>query len=50
MNHTSNGEFATQADIGSEVGFVAKDVASRWQSEALQISRMLGALIKSLEQ
>ena len=46
----SIGEFATQADIGSEVGFVPKDVAVRWQSEALQISRMLGALIKSLEQ
>ena len=46
----SIGEFATQADIGSEVGFVPKDVADRWQSEALQISRMLGALIKSLEQ
>ncbi|QFT08607.1 hypothetical protein FIV04_01100 [Vibrio sp. THAF190c] len=46
----SIGEFATQADIGSEVGFVPKDVAARWQSEALQISRMLGALIKSLEQ
>ncbi|PTQ02317.1 MULTISPECIES: four helix bundle protein [Vibrio] len=46
----SIGEFATQADIGSEVGFVAKEVAARWQSEALHISRMLGALIKSLEQ
>ena len=46
----SIGEFATQADIGSEVGFVPKEVAARWQSEALQISRMLGALIKSLEQ
>ena len=46
----SIGEFATQADIGSEVEFVPKDVAVRWQSEALQISRMLGALIKSLEQ
>lgn len=46
----SIGEFATQADIGSEVGFVPKDVASTWQSEALHISRMLGALIKSLEE
>ena len=46
----SIGEFATQADIGTEVGFVHKDVAARWQSEAFHISRMLGALIKSLEQ
>ncbi|MEZ8577466.1 four helix bundle protein [Vibrio sp. J383] len=46
----SIGEFATQADIGSEVGFISKNVGEQWQSEALQISRMLGALIKSLEQ
>ena len=46
----SIGEFATQADIGVEVGFIPRDVGELWQSEALQISRMLGALIKSLEQ
>ena len=46
----SIGEFATQADIGSEVGFISKSVGEQWQSEAFQISRMLGALIKSLEQ
>ncbi|PTO96279.1 four helix bundle protein [Vibrio sp. 10N.286.48.B8] len=43
-------EFATQGDIGSEVGFISKSVGEQWQSEAFQISRMLGALIKSLEQ
>ncbi|ULN64481.1 four helix bundle protein [Vibrio gigantis] len=46
----SIGEFATQADIGSEVGFISKETGAQWQSEALHISRMLGALIKSLEQ
>lgn len=46
----SIGEFKTQADIGTEVGFIPKDIGLQWQDEANQISKMLGALIKKLQQ
>lgn len=44
----SCGEFKTQAMIAKDVGYISAEVCSHWQSEAEQISRMLGALMKTL--
>ncbi|MCW4152920.1 four helix bundle protein [Halomonas sp. 18H] len=44
----SCGEFATQALIGIEVGYVSELVGSQWRTEAMEISRMLGSLLKTL--
>ena len=45
----SIGEFKTQVDIGVEVGFLSREAGMRWMSEAEQISKMLGSLIKKLQ-
>jgi four helix bundle protein len=44
----SLGEFKTQADIGSEVGFIEKKHADFWMAESEKIARMIGALIKKI--
>jgi four helix bundle protein len=44
----SMGEFKTQADIGTEVGFIDKEKGLFWQKEAAEISKMLGSLLKKL--
>jgi four helix bundle protein len=44
----SMGEFKTQADIGTEVGFIDKEKGLFWQKEATEISKMLGSLLKKL--
>ncbi|CAH1552830.1 four helix bundle protein [Vibrio rotiferianus] len=44
----SVGEFKTQADIGSAVGFIPSNVGGAWQKEASDISRMLAALINKI--
>jgi four helix bundle protein len=46
----SCGEFATQALIGIEVGYIPEPVGRHWRQEAMLLSRMLGALLKSLAQ
>ncbi|EPC04096.1 hypothetical protein L861_01955 [Litchfieldella anticariensis FP35 = DSM 16096] len=44
----SCGEFATQALIGIEVGYIPEAIGQHWRQEAMSLSRMLGALLKSL--
>nr|WP_163503436.1 four helix bundle protein [Halomonas socia] len=44
----SCGEFATQALIAIEVGYISEDVGLRWRQEAMTLSRMLGSLLKAL--
>ena len=44
----SLGEFKTQADIGVEVGFIARSQGSAWMKEAEAISKMIGNLINKL--
>ncbi|WP_280571217.1 four helix bundle protein [Chromohalobacter sp. 296-RDG] len=44
----SCGEFATQALIGIEVGYIPDEIGQQWRSEAMALSRMLGSLLKSL--
>jgi len=45
----SLGEFKTQADIGSEVGFISREAGRVWLDEASQLSRMLAGLIQTLK-
>lgn len=45
----SMGEFKTQADIGREVGFIERSVASEWLDEAAQLSKMLAGLTLTLK-
>jgi len=45
----SMGEFKTQADIGREVGFIERSVASQWIDEAAQLSKMLAGLTQTLK-
>jgi len=45
----SLGEFRTQIDIGSEIGYIQKDIAKRWIQEAVELSKMLAAFIKTIE-
>jgi len=45
----SMGEFKTQADIGREVGFIERSVASEWIDEAAQLSKMLAGLTLTLK-
>ncbi|MDR5865932.1 four helix bundle protein [Halomonas koreensis] len=44
----SCGEFATQAIIGIEVGYIPEPIGQRWRQEAMLLSRMLGSLLNSL--
>jgi len=44
----SAGEFKTQADIGVEVGFVEKEMGSKWMIEAEILSKMIGKLISRI--
>ncbi|MEG3116819.1 four helix bundle protein [Salinicola sp. 4072] len=44
----SCGEFATQALIGMEIGYIAEQKGTQWRNEAIQLSRMLGALLNAL--
>lgn len=44
----SCGEFATQALIGMEVGYISEKTGKFWRSEAMSLSRMLGSLLKTL--
>lgn len=44
----SCGEFKSQTSIGSEIGYIDREIANRWQNEAEQIGRMLGTFIRSL--
>ena len=44
----SCGEFATQALIGIEVGYIPEAVGQYWRQEAMTLSRMLGSLLKTL--
>ena len=43
----SCGEFATQAMIGMEIGYIPEAVGKQWKSQAETLSRMLGALLKT---
>ncbi|MDH5434680.1 MAG: four helix bundle protein [Gammaproteobacteria bacterium] len=45
----SLGEFRTQIDIGSEIGYIQKDIANGWIQEAVELSKMLAAFIKTME-
>ena len=40
-------ELRTQLQIGLEIGYLERDVFERLDDECLQISRMIGALIKA---
>jgi four helix bundle protein len=44
----SCGEFATQALIGMEIGYIPEMIGESWRSESMVISRMLGSLLKTL--
>jgi four helix bundle protein len=44
----SSGEFRTQIIIGTTVGFIPKELGDAWLDEAMQLSRILGALIRKL--
>lgn len=44
----SCGEFATQALIGMEIGYIPETIGENWRSESMIISRMLGSLLKTL--
>ena len=43
----SCGELRTQACIGMQIGYIPADRGEKWIREAKEISRMLGALIRS---
>ncbi len=43
----SLGELRTQIDIGREIGYIDEDTASRWLSEARELSRMIYSLINA---
>ena len=45
----SLGEFKTQADIGTEVGFIPREIGLQWQLEASELSKMLGSLLSKLQ-
>ncbi|MGM0702870.1 MAG: four helix bundle protein [Pseudomonadota bacterium] len=44
----SCGEFATQVLIGMEVGYIPEPIGQQWREEAMVLSRMLGALLRTL--
>ncbi len=43
----SCGEFRTQTYIGTEIGYINKEIGKRWLQETNEISLMLGGLIKT---
>ncbi|WP_444994307.1 four helix bundle protein [Aliikangiella sp. IMCC44359] len=45
----SLGEFATQVDIGVEVGFIEKSIGNKWMQEAEELSKMIGKLIQIIK-
>jgi len=45
----SAGELRTQVHIGSRIGYIPEDVGSRWIDEVEQLSRMLFAIIRTMQ-
>jgi four helix bundle protein len=43
----SCGELRTQSYIGMEIGYITKEIGSKWVKEAKEISSMLSGLIKA---
>jgi four helix bundle protein len=46
----SLGEFKTQADIGVEIEYIPRNIGEKWLSESQELARMLGALIKQIDE
>jgi len=40
-------ELRTQVHIGSEIDYIGKEIADQWLNESVEISRMIGGLIKT---
>lgn len=43
----SCGELRTQTYIGMEIGYIDKEIGRKWYQETIEISLMLGGLIKT---
>ena len=43
----SCGELRTQVIIGVEIGYISPEIGMAWKEESVELSRMLGGLIRS---